>query len=252
MTTLQVNGMSCNNCARHVTEAIQGVPGVRSATVQLEAGRASVRWNADAPQNIPAVIAAVKKAGYAAKEILADVSGGGEIRHPGWQINLWLGVAVTAALMIGEWVFDLAMTPWFQWLSFALAGVVQIFAGAQFYRGAWSQLKVGSSNMDTLVALGSTTAFGYSAWALVERRGRTSLFHGSRRHHHAHQRRPLAGSPREHAGGGALKSLLQLAPQTARKPRGRRTVRSRPAILSDLSSESDVRRPRKLKSRFPN
>ena len=69
--------------------------------------------------------------------------------------------------MVGEWVFGLAMTPWFQWLSFALAGAVQIFAGAQFYRGAWSQLKIGSSNMDTLVALGSTTAFGYSAWALL-------------------------------------------------------------------------------------
>ena len=46
-------------------------------------------------------------------------------------------------------------------------GAVQIFAGAPFYRGAWNQLKIGSSNMDTLVALGSTTAFGYSAWALL-------------------------------------------------------------------------------------
>jgi Cu+-exporting ATPase len=44
--------------------------------------------------------------------------------------------------------------------------VVQVFSGARFYRGAWRQLKVRSSNMDTLVALGSTTAFGYSVWAL--------------------------------------------------------------------------------------
>ena len=43
-----------------------------------------------------------------------------------------------------------------RWPVFALAGVVQIFAGAQFYRGAWRQLKAGNSNMDTLVALGST------------------------------------------------------------------------------------------------
>jgi len=78
-----------------------------------------------------------------------------------------LGVTVTALLMIGEWVFQLAMAPWFRWLSFALAGVVQVFCGAQFYRGAWRQIKVGQSNMDTLVALGSTTAFGYSAWALT-------------------------------------------------------------------------------------
>jgi Cu+-exporting ATPase len=166
-TELLVSGMNCNNCARHVTEAIQGVAGVRSATVILDAGRASVRWNSGAEQNVPAVIEAVQKAGYTAKEIQAGTSAGGETRRANWQINLWLGIAVTAALMVGEWVFHLAMTPWFQWLAFALAGVVQIFAGAKFYRGAWNQLKIGNSNMDTLVALGSTTAFGYSAWALL-------------------------------------------------------------------------------------
>src|SRR5258708_37860818 len=49
--------------------------------------------------------------------------------------------------------------------------MVQVFAGARFYRGAWSQLKVRSSNMDTLVALGSTAAFGYSTWALLSGQG---------------------------------------------------------------------------------
>ena len=166
--------MSCNNCARHVTDAIQGVPGVRSARVLLDAGRASVRWDPGVRQNVPAVIEAVQKAGYKAKEILADGSAGSETKHRSWQINLWLGVAVTAALMVGEWVFGLGLRPWFQWLSFALAGAVQIFAGGKFYRGAWNQLKIGSSNMDTLVALGSTTAFGYSAWALLG--GRAGMF----------------------------------------------------------------------------
>ena len=171
-TELLVTGMTCANCARHVTEAIQSVSGVHSATVSLENKSATVRWNPGAPANVPAVIEAVKNAGYEAKEIQADVCGAScacaESRHNNWRLNLWLGVAVTAALMTGEWIFGLAMTPWFQWLSFALAGVVQIFCGAQFYRGAWRQLKIGTSNMDTLVALGSTTAFGYSAWALLQ------------------------------------------------------------------------------------
>src|SRR5262249_655817 len=57
--------------------------------------------------------------------------------------------------------------PWFRWTSFGLATMVQVFAGGPFYRGAWNQLKAGSSNMDTLVALGSTTAFAYSVWALL-------------------------------------------------------------------------------------
>ncbi len=66
---LTVTGMTCTNCARHVTEAIQSVPGVHSASVVLDTGRASVRWNSDANANVPAVIAAVKEAGYEAKPV---------------------------------------------------------------------------------------------------------------------------------------------------------------------------------------
>jgi Cu+-exporting ATPase len=61
--------------------------------------------------------------------------------------------------------------PWFRWLSFGLAGVVQVLAGARFYRGAWRQLRAGGANMDTLVALGSTTAFAYSLSVLLSGRG---------------------------------------------------------------------------------
>ena len=83
----------------------------------------------------------------------------------GWRFNVVVGLACTVPLIIGEWVFGWAMERWFQWVAFVLASPVQIFCGARFYVGAWRQLKVGSSNMDTLVALGSTTAFGYSVWA---------------------------------------------------------------------------------------
>ncbi|MGO8930807.1 MAG: heavy metal translocating P-type ATPase [Limisphaerales bacterium] len=165
-TELAVTGMTCANCARHVTEAIQSVPGVRTATVRLEANRASVRWAADAEQNVAAVIHAVEEAGYGARVAEASANEPGEHKLRGWQLNLWVGLLGTVPLMIGEWVLGLGTTPWFQWCSLALAGAVQVFAGARFYRGAWGQLKVGSSNMDTLVALGSTTAFTYSVWAM--------------------------------------------------------------------------------------
>jgi len=216
-TELLVAGMNCSNCARHVAEAIQGVPGVRSATVLLEARRATVRWQAHADQNVPALIAAVKSAGYEAKEIPADGSDGSDVSQQGWQINLWLGGAVTAALMMGEWGLGLASAPWFQWLSFALAGAVQVFAGAQFYRGAWSQLKIGQSNMDTLVALGSTTALGYSAWALLSGTGGHLYFMEAAAiislvslGHWLEARVSAQAS-------SALKQLLRLAPMTARK-----------------------------------
>jgi Cu+-exporting ATPase len=214
---LSIGGMNCNNCARHVTDAIQGVSGVRSATVILDAGRASVRWNSGAEQNVSAVIEAVQKAGYTAKEVQADTSAGCETKHPNWQINLWLGVTVTAALMAGEWGFGLGMEQWFQWLAFALAGVVQVFAGAKFYRGAWNQLKIGNSNMDTLVALGSTTAFGYSAWALLGGVGGHVYFMEAAAiitlisFGHWLEARVSARA------SSALEKLLNLAPQTARR-----------------------------------
>jgi Cu+-exporting ATPase len=213
-TELRVGGMTCNNCARHVTEAIQGVGGVQSASVNLQNASASVRWNSADGKNVPAILASIAQAGYEAKEMPAVADGSKQSR---WQWNLILGLTVTAALMIGEWIFHLAMTPWFRWLSFSLAAIVQIFCGAQFYRGAWRQLKIGSSNMDTLVALGSTTAFGFSCWVLfrgagghvyfMEAAAIISLVSGG---HWIEARVSDKAS-------GALKSLLNLAPQTARR-----------------------------------
>src|SRR5205814_5682644 len=123
--------------------------------------QASVRWAPGVEQNVRAVMQAVAAAGYEARLVEAHVHDHGEHKLAAWQLNLWLGVLGTAPLMVGEWAFGLGVARWFQWLSFVLASIVQIFAGAGFYRGAWRQLKAGSSNMDTLVALGSSTAFGY-------------------------------------------------------------------------------------------
>src|SRR6185503_7174917 len=168
-TDFAISGMTCQNCARHVTEAILGVPGVERASVDLQTQRAAVTWSTETEANIAAVQRAVKEAGYEAAplgsedaEATCHTEGG----LNGWRLNLLLGVPITTALVLGEWVLGLGMTAWFRWAAFGLSTVVQFLCGAKFYRGAWRQLKVRSSNMDTLVALGSTTAYGYSAWAL--------------------------------------------------------------------------------------
>jgi len=161
-----VHGMTCSNCVRHVREAIQNVEGVRQATVSLDVGRATVKWKRQTEPNPEAVLKAVKQAGYT-----AEVAHAHDHAVSDWQITLWVGAVCTAILMLGEWAFGLGAQRWFQWLAFALATVVQFYCGARFYRGAWAQLKRGSSNMDTLVALGSTTAYGYSVWALLAQSG---------------------------------------------------------------------------------
>ncbi len=214
-TEFEIDGMTCSNCRRHVTDAIQSVPGVRSADVSLENKNAVVRWSGS--KNISAVVQAVKKAGYEAKE--TDAAGHVHPRHD-WQWGLWLGIVVTAFLMAGEWLFQLAPVPWFQWTSFVLTGAVQIFSGAAFYRGTWRQLKMGSSNMDTLVALGSTTAFGYSAWALLSGAGGDLYFMDAAAIITLISLGHSIEARVSERAGGALKSLLNLAPQTARKISG--------------------------------
>ena len=209
--------MTCQNCARKVTEAAQKIPGVHSVSVSVAAERASVRWNSATAKNVSAVLTAVSQAGFAAKEIPAGSKNAALSKPSHWQWMLIIGLAVTALLMIGEWIFGLAMTPWFQWLAFALAGGVQGFCGAPFYRGAWRQLKVGASNMDTLVALGSTTAFGYSTWALLSGAGGHVYFMEAAAIISLISFGHWIEARVSDQASGALKSLLKLAPQTARR-----------------------------------
>lgn len=218
-TELRVDGMTCSNCARHVTEALQSVPGVASAGVELDRGCASVRWTPDVAPKIPELLAAVKEAGYDATAISSAETGKERAWSPltGWKFNAVVGTICTAPLLVGEWVFQLGMERWFHWLAFALALPVQIFCGAKFYRGAWNQLKTGSSNMDTLVALGSTAAFVYSAWA---------LFAGSAGHLYFMEAAAIITlvsvghwleARMSSKAAGSLRALLNLAPQTARR-----------------------------------
>ena len=217
ITELRVSGMTCNNCARHVTESIQGVPHVRSALVSLEQRRATVHWTSPAEQSVPALLAAVAKAGYEARELAPTEAGATGPRQSRWQWNLMLGLSVTGVLLVGEWILGWGQVPWFRWLAFVLAGGVQIYGGAQFYSGAWRQLKVGQSNMDTLVALGSTTAFGYSTWALLAGGGGHLYFLEAAAIITLVSFGHWLEARVSNRAGAALKSLLNLAPPTARR-----------------------------------
>ena len=235
---LAITGMTCGNCARHVAEAIQSVPGVQSATVALEANQATLRWAPGATPDLSAVLRSVADAGYKARVIEPHAHEPGQRALAGWQLNLWLGALVTGTLMAGEWLLGLSGAGWFRWASFALAGIVQVFAGARFYRGAWSQIKVGRSNMDALVALGSTTAFAYSTWALFSGRGGHLYFMEAAAiitlistGHWLESRVSVRAS-------SALRQLMNLAPELARRrnPDGTETeVAVADLKLSDLA-----------------
>ena len=242
VTEFSVEGMTCSGCARHVTTAVQSVPDVASAAVSLEAGKASLKWKPGTKPNVANVIQAIKDAGYVAHPITTETATTRAKKLSfltSWRANAMVGLACLIPLLIGEWVFGLAMERWYQWLSFGLATIVQIFCGARFYRGAWNQLKVGSSNMDTLVSLGSTTAYAYSLWVLfsgrhehvyfMEAAGIISLVSIG---HFLEARASAKAS-------AAFESLLKLAPQTARV-RDQRTGSERDVSVSALQTNDIV------------
>ena len=214
--------MNCQSCVRKATAALEAVPGLASVVVSLEESRATVRWQPDATPSDAPIIRALQTAGYAAEPLQPstfNLQPSPWSPLTGWQFNVVFGGVVTLLLMLGEWAFGLGMVEWFQWTALLLALPVQVVCGARFYVGAWRQLRVGSSNMDTLVSLGSTTAFGFSAWALL------TGWHGHLWFMEAaaiitlisvgHW---LEARMSAHAAS-SLKALLNLAPPTARRLR---------------------------------
>ncbi len=167
-TRLIVRGMTCSGCARKVTQALRNVPGIDGADVQLDEGRAVVQWQPDILVDEDALVQAVGRAGFQARVVGAGAGEAASKWSPfsGWQFNVILGSILTLPLFVLEWGLGVGTQRWYHWLAFALVLPIQILCGARFYRGAWNQLKIGSSNMDTLVVLGSTAAFAYSTWGL--------------------------------------------------------------------------------------
>jgi Cu+-exporting ATPase len=159
----QVEGLTCQNCVRNATQALLAVPGVAHAEVELAAGLATVQWQVGAVPQPAGAVTALGQVGFRARLLVDDQVAAAA--NP-WLPALRLGLPVAGLLLLADWVLGLGMDRRFHWVAFALALPVQVWLGGQFYRGAWSQLKVGRANMDTLVALGSTAAFGYSVVAL--------------------------------------------------------------------------------------
>lgn len=166
-TELSVSGMTCAGCVAHVGKALRKVPGVIDATVNLAAERASVEH---APGvDVRALVAAVEGAGYGAGPARSE-STDEDARRRDAEIRRKRGLLILGvALFIPTLV--LGMTPISfagkDWLMFALTLPVWGIVGWEFHRGAIAALRHGTTNMDTLVSLGSSAAFGYSIYATV-------------------------------------------------------------------------------------
>ncbi|WP_431099215.1 heavy metal translocating P-type ATPase [Polaromonas aquatica] len=163
---LKIEGMTCASCVSRVEKALKQVPGVQSANVNLATETAEVNVAGNAAM-LPALMAALAKAGYQAREVSA--AGAEPVKKPGaawWPIALAAVLSAPLALPMVGALFgkDWMLNGWLQWL---LATPVQFWLGARFYRAGWSALRARTGNMDLLVALGTSAAYGLSVYQLL-------------------------------------------------------------------------------------
>jgi Cu+-exporting ATPase len=167
---LAIRGMSCAACVRRVEQALRSVPGVVDASVNLALGRAEVHF-LDGAVELADLVAAVRRAGYEAGPVSAEGGGaavgkGEERRGPPLAL---LGAAGLTLPLFAQMVWRALGFSWHlsPWLELALATPVQFVFGARFYTGAFRALRAGVGNMDLLVALGTSAAWGYSSVLLL-------------------------------------------------------------------------------------
>ncbi len=162
--TLAVEGMTCASCVSRVERALRRVDGVVAAEVNLATEQARVTRLAGSAAT-PALLAALQEAGYAGRDLAAT---GGAAAAPA-RARLGEGTRVlVAALLSAPLVLPMLAEPfgvhWMlpAWWQFALATPVQVWLGARFYRAGWKALRAGAGNMDLLVAIGTSAAYGLS------------------------------------------------------------------------------------------
>ena len=164
--TVRIEGMSCASCVRRVEKALATVPGVAHAAVNLATETARV--DSDSPVAFAALQQAIGKAGYAASELAAPASDSAPRIPEGLAVILSAVLSVPLVVpMVAEWFGAHMMLPvWLQWL---LASPVQFVFGARFYRAGWKAVKARAGNMDLLVALGTSAAYGLSVYLALAR-----------------------------------------------------------------------------------
>ncbi len=208
---LSIEGMHCASCASKVENALRDVPGVQEAAVNFAAESAQV--TADPRVNLHRLLEAVQQVGYRARLPDKNTEASRGQRHAQEERSLFRTFVVCAALSLVLMLGSMAHSPrragWPGWALWLLATPVQFWGGWRFYQGFFRQLRHLSADMNTLIALGTSAAYGYSLydpvyfdtaamittlilmgrWLEARARGKTS---------------------------GALQALLHLAPEKAR------------------------------------
>jgi copper-transporting P-type ATPase V len=165
---LDVTGMHCGSCAARVQSALGGEPGVEDAVVNLATGRATVEAAAGAvaPERLLEVVEGL---GYGAAPVVAsqtparaaeELDAAEARERADWLRRIVVAVPLTTVIVVLTYAWPHNQTA--RWIVAALAVPVQFWCGGPFLRGALVRARARTTNMDTLIALGTLSAFTYS------------------------------------------------------------------------------------------
>ena len=168
---LSLYGMHCSSCANIIERSLKKLPGVKRANVNFAAEKAAIVFDGSQVKT-DVLINAVSKAGYKAELVNSKDS---EYDHKkreheikSYRDRFWFSFALSLP-MLYFMLLDffaipgkLAVLPYVGIISLILTIPIQFVVGAGFYKGMWSSLKMKTFNMDSLIAIGTSTAFIYS------------------------------------------------------------------------------------------
>jgi len=168
IVTLKIDGMTCASCVARVEKTLLKINEVEAANVNLATEKAQIRLVTDLSQEtiLPQLIKAIEKSGFQ-----ASLSERVQQPKPISQFNLYGGFAVFLSILLSlPLVLPMVLMPfgthWMLpvWAQFSLATPVQFILGARFYVAGLKSLRSGSGNMDLLVAIGTSAAYGLSLY----------------------------------------------------------------------------------------
>ena len=172
-TAFAIRGMHCSSCADIIERQVKKLPGVKEARVSFAGERAQVVFN-PATASEQQIIERIRRAGYEA-EVASSVTPESEHKRRAeeikrWRTKFWWGFGFSVPMLYFMFLdfFSflpgaVVLMPWIGIVSFILATPVQFVIGAGFYKGMWSSLRMKTFNMDSLIAIGTSAAFIYSA-----------------------------------------------------------------------------------------
>jgi len=171
---LVIKGMNCAACVHRVENAIKSMSGVWDATVNLATGKATVSY-VHGFVNLRELTAAVKQAGYEAEIVSDDMDADWDQRdreqeYQRLKNRLWISGLLTLLVLVGSmpeiFRFMNTIPESIRWLVlFVLSSVVLVYSGSQFYIKAWKALIHRAADMNTLIAVGTGSAYIYSTVA---------------------------------------------------------------------------------------